>query len=942
MAARQLLVVTENSGKKNVYLDEEVLTSFLLDEEVANKPVVVVSVAGAFRTGKSFLLNCMTRYLTATDKSRWLDNKTDSFEWKSGCDAHTKGIWMSPPIPGTLESGEEAVLVLLDTQGLFDDDSDTADSRQMFTLSTLFSSVQVLNLLGDLKSDDLDNLQLFAELSRLAVNQTENTPFQDILFLIRDWYHTGDYPLGKQGGNELVKKRMKSGIVEHRSPRTQHIEACFSNIGGFLLPHPGKSVTSNIEFAGSAKQMEGEFISALDELMSTLLSPERLVVKMNGNRPVTCREMATLIGTYTDVVKNGDVPGPKSILQAVAEVNNMAAVNAELNIYMKKMNKLLANDSPMLYEELLERRHNEGKSEALDGLGHKMTMRDSTKSKDYYSFILNDMLDESFATSQDMFKEKCAQDRLKVKETNEKLVEECLVSFEASMRCRESDRSVGEKQIRETYEIAEQETLQQFKRRKVKLGSYSPNDSQLKLKRAMKEKLELLIARDEEMSNREAVQCQFLRYKDMMESLLVEGAPMLHEGLVAKKHRTAKDEVVAALRPLLLKNYTRKPEDDFLCFLTDRVEEWLKASEQIFIDKCKENSLKAKEKNDALVDECMETFDCLMRYLETSEPVGESKLQDTYKEAKRRVLQYFDKERIAFDAYSAEESRLKMEKNMRGRYHAILAKDEEHTNSALVDHQFQKYQLQLEKLLVNNDQVVDSNIIEEKHVTAKCDAIKELKPQLTVKHSATSETDFLNLLAEKTEEWFKGFQEAVLSRCRQDRLKAADVNDSLVRECSSKFRISLLSHDWCFDEKTRLIEIEKARQSALQHFDSNRVTVGSYTAEDSRHKLEEALFLATLASANDHNRCEENRKVCERFRKAKQAFGIISSIATSVTPLMALAGPAPAAVTSAVGTAFSVAAGSMDPLCSLFVDGGDGVALSASVGDDDGEEQTSE
>lgn len=44
-------------------LDMEALKEVLLSEEVKNRKVVVVSVAGAFRKGKSFLLDYFLRYL---------------------------------------------------------------------------------------------------------------------------------------------------------------------------------------------------------------------------------------------------------------------------------------------------------------------------------------------------------------------------------------------------------------------------------------------------------------------------------------------------------------------------------------------------------------------------------------------------------------------------------------------------------------------------------------------------------------------------------------------------------------------------------------------------------------------------------------------------------------------------------------------------------------
>ena len=55
------IVVAEEEHKFT--LNEEALELILCDEEIKDKPVVVLSVAGAFRKGKSFLLDFFLRYL---------------------------------------------------------------------------------------------------------------------------------------------------------------------------------------------------------------------------------------------------------------------------------------------------------------------------------------------------------------------------------------------------------------------------------------------------------------------------------------------------------------------------------------------------------------------------------------------------------------------------------------------------------------------------------------------------------------------------------------------------------------------------------------------------------------------------------------------------------------------------------------------------------------
>lgn len=46
-------------------LDEEALERILLQNEIKDRNVVVVSVAGAFRKGKSFILDFFLRYMKA-------------------------------------------------------------------------------------------------------------------------------------------------------------------------------------------------------------------------------------------------------------------------------------------------------------------------------------------------------------------------------------------------------------------------------------------------------------------------------------------------------------------------------------------------------------------------------------------------------------------------------------------------------------------------------------------------------------------------------------------------------------------------------------------------------------------------------------------------------------------------------------------------------------
>ena len=54
----------------------------------------------------------------------------------------------------------------------------------IFALSAMLSSVLVYNLTSNIQEDDLQHLQLFTEYGRLAIEDSGETPFQKLMFLV--------------------------------------------------------------------------------------------------------------------------------------------------------------------------------------------------------------------------------------------------------------------------------------------------------------------------------------------------------------------------------------------------------------------------------------------------------------------------------------------------------------------------------------------------------------------------------------------------------------------------------------------------------------------------------------------------------------------------------------------------------------------------------------
>ena len=74
-------------------LDEEALASIVCQEHVKDKHIAVISVAGAFRKGKSFLLDFFLRYLKSNVlKINYLSLKISFTLWLFGYRVHQTGL----------------------------------------------------------------------------------------------------------------------------------------------------------------------------------------------------------------------------------------------------------------------------------------------------------------------------------------------------------------------------------------------------------------------------------------------------------------------------------------------------------------------------------------------------------------------------------------------------------------------------------------------------------------------------------------------------------------------------------------------------------------------------------------------------------------------------------------------------------------------------------
>uniref|UniRef100_A0A4W4E9T3 GB1/RHD3-type G domain-containing protein n=1 Tax=Electrophorus electricus TaxID=8005 RepID=A0A4W4E9T3_ELEEL len=369
--AQPIQIVLADQDDHMFELNAVALEKILMQEQLKDLNVVVLSVAGAFRKGKSFLLDFMLRYMYSQSSESWMggnDEPLTGFSWRGGCERETTGIqaW-SEVFVVEKEDGSKVAVLLIDTQGAFDSQSTIKDCATVFALSTMISSIQVYNLSQNIQEDDLQHLQLFTEYGRLAIEEVYEKPFQKLLFLIRDWCYPYEHKYGLAGGNRFLEHRLQVKQNQHEELQNvrKHIHSCFSSIGCFLLPHPGLKVATNPHFDGRLKDIDDEFKKELQNLVPLLLAPENLVEKDINGAKVTCRDLLEYFKAYIKIYQGDELPHPKSMLQATAEANNLTAVAGAKDTYSRSMEQICGGDQPYLAPIDLQRHHEDLKQTSV-------------------------------------------------------------------------------------------------------------------------------------------------------------------------------------------------------------------------------------------------------------------------------------------------------------------------------------------------------------------------------------------------------------------------------------------------------------------------------------------------------------------------------------------------------------------------------------------------
>lgn len=240
----------------------------------------------------------------------------NGFYFRGGQKPATQGIWIwSEIFTHNFDDGRKVAIILMDTQGIFDNQSTMKDCMSIFSISMLISSVHCYNIMQQIQENDLQNLHLFMEYGELALKMhvTGEKPFQSLLFIVRDWpfaYET-NYGYSQEITNRLLDE--KDGQADETRRLRKRIKSSFDNIKTFLLPHPGLA-SQQQNFKGNSQRIDINFKKYVKKLAPSILAPENLIVKRMNGQEVQVRDLLMYFQNYINEFNGKDLPTPESLV----------------------------------------------------------------------------------------------------------------------------------------------------------------------------------------------------------------------------------------------------------------------------------------------------------------------------------------------------------------------------------------------------------------------------------------------------------------------------------------------------------------------------------------------------------------------------------------------------------------------------------------------------
>ncbi|XP_058604645.1 guanylate-binding protein 1-like [Onychostoma macrolepis] len=344
MSAPVCLIENDENGQLHVRKEAKDILDGI------SEPVVVVSVVGLYRTGKSYLMNRLA-------------GQQSGFALGSTIESKTKGIWMWC-VPHPNKKGH--TLVLLDTEGLGDvEKGDEKHDTWIFCLAVLLSSTLVYNSLGVIDNTALEKLHYVTELTenirvKAKVGQHEDESADFMRIFPSFVWAVRDFTLELKRGDKLITSdeylegalKPKPGCspqtVQYNLPRSC-LRQFFAVRKCFVFPRPASTQNMRIMEQLSEKELESEFLEQANTFCHYVYNNAEPKT-VTGGRTITGTALGNLAEVYIEAIRSGNVPCLENAVLSLAKIQNVRAVEEALQCYMTEM--LSMTQLPMCPEEL--------------------------------------------------------------------------------------------------------------------------------------------------------------------------------------------------------------------------------------------------------------------------------------------------------------------------------------------------------------------------------------------------------------------------------------------------------------------------------------------------------------------------------------------------------------------------------------------------------------
>ncbi|XP_064190827.1 guanylate-binding protein 1-like isoform X1 [Anguilla rostrata] len=323
----------ENTSAGELQVNQEALDIL----RSIRQPVVVVSIVGLYRTGKSYLMNRLA-------------GKQTGFSLGSTVQSETKGIWMwCVPHP----CRDDQTLVLLDTEGLGDvRKDDQKNDTWIFALAILLSSTLVYNSMRTIDHQALRSLYYVTELTNhikvksSTEGEGEGEASSDYAQFLPSFVWTvRDFTLDLQfdgrtiTADEYLEKSLM--IQSGNSPQMalcNDVSDCIKNFFPtrkcFVLDRPVPHSKLKIIDQLCDSDLDPGFVQQVTDFCSYIYnhSKEKTI---SGGAIVTGSVLGDLAVMYVDTIRSGNVPCLENAVAVLSQMKNSAAVEASCALYRR-------------------------------------------------------------------------------------------------------------------------------------------------------------------------------------------------------------------------------------------------------------------------------------------------------------------------------------------------------------------------------------------------------------------------------------------------------------------------------------------------------------------------------------------------------------------------------------------------------------------------------